>query len=68
MARDQLLWFELFCECKMPDIYDTDMIQCDWCNEWIHCSCAGFTDMPKNIWKCSKCCEFLSKTELCAMT
>ena len=70
-SRNQVMWCELFCECKMPDIYDTEMVQCDWCNEWIHCSCASFTDIgqvPKNTWKCSRCCEFLSKAEVCAMT
>ena len=56
-ASSQLLWYELFCFCKMPDTYD-DMMQCDQCSQWIHCSCAGLKNVKEVVgivWKCSQC-------------
>ena len=33
---------ELFCYCKMPDIFDEFMVQCSSCEHWFHFSCVGF--------------------------
>ena len=56
-AQNQIVWFELFCFCKMPEMFD-NMIQCDVCDEWVHCSCAGFEEVDEvvdRLYRCSIC-------------
>ena len=47
---------ELFCLCKLPAQFDTDMISCDLCNMWFHCSCVDVdaSNAPK-YWECPEC-------------
>lgn len=33
--------------CKLPAQFDTDMIACDVCDKWFHCSCVSVH--PVNI-------------------
>ena len=53
--------FKIYCQCQMPDIYDTFMINCDSCHKWFHHKCVGLdhddieSDAPSK-WKCPKCC------------
>ena len=47
----------VYCVCRMPDHYDTNMVQCEACEGWYHYSCMGFKqkrDIPK-VWKCRYC-------------
>ena len=39
--KSQLFTDAIYCYCGMPDEYNTDMIECDRCNGWVHFSCAG---------------------------
>ena len=43
--KSQLFSYPINCFCGMPDEYDTDMIQCDSCNKWVHCACAGIFEL-----------------------
>ena len=43
--KSQLFSYPINCFCGMPDEYDTDMIQCDSCNKWVHCACAGISEL-----------------------
>lgn len=48
---------KVYCKCKMPAQYDTDMIQCGDCGHWYHCSCVNVD--PSNVpeyWECYQCC------------
>ena len=48
----------LFCFCKLPEEYDTDMIECSVCKIWYHFKCVGleneFLDEEKD-WECPNC-------------
>lgn len=49
---------EVFCYCKMPAQFDTEMIQCDTCQLWYHYSCVHLdtSNIPDN-WECPRCCK-----------
>ena len=51
------LQIELFCFCKMPAQLDSEMIQCDSCQQWFHFSCVGVDNSSKvpEQWYCDKC-------------
>lgn len=52
-----VLSIEVFCFCKMPAQFDTDMVECDVCERWYHCSCVLLD--PSGIpdyWECPQCC------------
>ena len=54
--------FKLYCVCRMPADYDTEMVQCSGCcKRWYHFSCVGVKYPVPEMWKCSKCkpAEFL---------
>ena len=43
------------CMCRMPDHYDTNMVQCGAWEGWYHFSCMGIKkerDIPE-VWKCA---------------
>ena len=47
---------ELFCTCRMPDIYDEYMIECTECEKWFHFSCIGLEPGDStDYWLCSEC-------------
>ena len=50
----QLFAYKINCYCGMPDEYDTDMIECERCNAWIHFSCAGIQQSTSDF-ICSAC-------------
>ena len=52
--KSQLFSYSINCYCGMPDEYDTDMIQCDSCNKWVHCACAGIYESTTDF-RCSVC-------------
>ena len=48
---------ELFCCCRMPDFFDTYMVECTECCEWFHFSCVGLSPGdPTDNWLCISCC------------
>ena len=51
-----VLTVQVFCYCKMPAQYDTDMIQCETCSCWFHCSCMGINpSRVPEVWDCQQC-------------
>ena len=51
-----VLLVDVFCFCKMPAQYDTDMIECETCKCWYHCCCVKLD--PSNLpdhWECPQC-------------
>ena len=47
------------CVCRMPDHYDTNMVQCEACEGWYNYSRMGIKkerDIPK-VWKCGYCTQ-----------
>lgn len=48
----QILSILVYCHCRMPDIFDSDMISCD---HWYHFSCVGVSKKVPKRWKCSSC-------------
>ena len=38
-SQNQFITIALYCTCRMPDIYDKQMISCDMCEEWFHFTC-----------------------------
>ncbi|CAL8076586.1 unnamed protein product [Orchesella dallaii] len=57
------VWVCLVCGEKEPEESSRDMICCDGCEDWYHCSCVGITqqiteDQP---WFCKRCIYLHSK-------
>lgn len=51
-----VLSIKLYCHCRMPAQFDTDMIECDSCNQWYHCSCVKVNPAGLPLhWECSHC-------------
>ena len=46
----------LFCICKMPDIYDELMVECTNCSKWFHFKCVGLMEGDCiDDWLCDNC-------------
>ena len=46
----------IHCICRMPDIYDVMMINCDVCNKWYNYSCVHIDkDDVSTNWICPLC-------------
>ena len=54
-----LFTIKLYCTCRMPDIYDEKMINCDRCQKWYHFRCVdmalGEVAPPPTQWMCNDC-------------
>ena len=35
------LFVYVYCTCKMPETFDSRMVQCDACKLWFHFKCVG---------------------------
>ena len=51
-----------YCECNQPaNEYDgEDMVQCEFCEQWYHCTCIGTTieELKEvHMWECTPCLE-----------
>lgn len=47
---------ELYCLCRMPEIYDSYMVQCDECQKWFHKTCVVMSGKAiKGKWICCNC-------------
>lgn len=48
---------KIYCTCRLPDIYDEKMIDCDNCHQWFHFRCVTDIDEldPPSQWVCSYC-------------
>ena len=49
---------KLYCYCKMPETFDSSMINCDSCKNWFHFSCVGLrkkTVSDVETWFCKNC-------------
>ena len=45
----------VYCSCRMPEHFDTNMITCDVCKEWFHSfKCAKLKTLPTK-WICYQC-------------
>ncbi|KAK0419078.1 hypothetical protein QR680_013943 [Steinernema hermaphroditum] len=46
---------KIYCICRRPH-GDRDMVECDWCEEWYHWDCIGFTkEQFVGDFRCWKC-------------
>jgi hypothetical protein len=36
-----VLHIKIYCECRMPEDYDENMVCCDGCEDWYHMSCVN---------------------------
>ena len=52
-----LFTIKLYCTCRMPDIYDEKMINCDQCQKWYHFHCVDMNELapPPTQWLCNDC-------------
>ena len=53
-TKSELFTYPINCYCGMPDEYDTDMIQCDSRNKWVHYACADICKATTDF-SCSVC-------------
>ena len=55
---DRSLNIKVYCICKLPEEYDSYMIECEGCERWYHCSCMKISrhKVPDH-WQCSLCCN-----------
>ena len=55
-SRDEI---EVYCECRMPELRNVEMVQCCKCKEWYHVHCVSVPRtalVDKNAkWFCSRC-------------
>ena len=35
------LFVHVYCVCRLPESYDSNMIECDKCGSWFHFKCMG---------------------------
>lgn len=52
-----LFHMKVFCLCRMPEEFDTDMVECSKCEIWYHYRCVGLVEnetVPDD-WVCVKC-------------
>lgn len=54
--KSRVIKIKLYCECRLPEEYDEEMVCCDGCTGWYHLRCMNMSNhqIPKN-WKCSLC-------------
>ncbi len=46
----------LYCYCRMPKLFSTQMIQCSKCRSWYHLEvCVSGVDTAKPDWFCQNC-------------
>lgn len=47
---------ELYCDCRMPEWIDENMLACNACKRWLHLQCIGFSlsDVP-DVYLCRDC-------------
>ena len=44
----------LFCTCRMPESFDSKMIECDRCADWFHFKCVGLKKNTTSVnWMCT---------------
>lgn len=57
--KSGILNVRLYCICKLPAEYDSNMIECDICQQWFHCSCVKISNsqQPPKHWECPECCS-----------
>ena len=54
--KSHLFTYPINCFCGLPYEYNTDMIQCDKCNKWVHYTCAGIeSEVITADFSCSLC-------------
>ena len=55
-STHQTIKINVYCLCRLPDLYDHEMIQCDICKRWYHCKCVTVPeDVSSVFWQCMKC-------------
>ena len=45
----------VYCLCRLPDIFYFNMIKCDFCSKWFHYRCISVPVDLKKSWKCIRC-------------
>ena len=53
----EIFYVKVFCSCRMPEQYDSDMVECVQCETWYHFKCVGIpkdTTVPDD-WMCDDC-------------
>ena len=50
----QVKRFKVHCICRLPEFYDTIMIQCDHCFQWFHFKCINESE-TEDEWNCFYC-------------
>ena len=57
-CRDEI---KIYCECRMPELRNVEMVECNGCKEWyhVHCVCVPHVALKdKNIkWFCFSCSQ-----------
>ncbi len=48
------LFVHVYCICGLPDSYDSQMIECESCQQWFHFKCVGLQSGPDS-WCCPSC-------------
>ena len=52
-CRLQHIAIHTYCICGLPDTFDSNMIECEQCQEWFHYRCVEVT--TKTDWHCPRC-------------
>ena len=47
----------LYCSCRLPERFDTNMIECENCFQWFHHKCVGISSSKVRTWLCSICSQ-----------
>lgn len=53
-SLEERMKLNVYCVCRLPDIYDKEMILCDVCSKWFHKRCVAVIDAHLE-WMCPNC-------------
>ena len=56
MYTEAVVHSGVYCTCRLPESYDSRMIECEECQKWFHFKCMGLTSEP-DTWVCQQCHE-----------
>ena len=48
-----IIRINVYCICRFPDFFDSDMIECEVCKDWFHYKRVTIKNFSN--WKCMKC-------------
>lgn len=55
-CKPKHLFIHVYCVCRLPESYDSKMIECEECERWFHFKCMELKSEP-DTWVCPECSQ-----------